>query len=252
MNIFKKHYLTFVIILLVLLHCPSCKLLYPNNLFRQKEYQYFELAQKQIDEYVIKPGDELSVQLFTRDGFKLIEPFQTTQMANSPVRYIVDAEGFVNLPILGEMYVNGFSETQLEAILSDKYSSLYQDPYTVVTVVNRRVFFFRGSTSQVIQLNTTPTTVLEVIAKAGGIPENFKSYNIKVIRGDFKNPQIIIIDLSTLEGLRKSDLIVQSNDIIYIDFRYSLPNAILAPVLPYITLLTSLATTITLIATLAR
>lgn len=246
--------------MLLLAALPSCKLLFPNNMFRQKDYQFFELAQKTVDEYIIQSGDELTVQLITRDGFRLIDAVgggqngqaQNMNVQSGRVHYFVDAEGFVNLPILGEMYIKGFTESQLEAILSDKYSSLYVDPYTVVTVVNRRVFFFRGSQSSIITLNQAPTSILEVIAKAGGIPDNFKAYNIKVIRGDLKNPQVTIIDLSTLEGLRKSDLIVQSNDIIYLDFRYNVPNAILSPLVPYISLLTTVSTLIVLITTLAK
>lgn len=255
----RLRYLRFLLLpMLLLAFLPSCKLLFPNNMFRQKDYQYFELAQKKVDEYIIQSGDQLTVQLFTRDGFKLIDAvsgsagIQATQAQLTGLQYLVDAEGFVNLPILGEMFVKGFTESQLETILSDKYASLYVDPYIVVTVINRRVFFFRGSTSSIIPLNQAPTTILEVIAKSGGIPENFKAYNIKVIRGDLKNPQVTIIDLSTLEGLRKSDLIVQSNDIIYLDFRYNVPNAILSPLVPYISLLTTVSTLIVLITTLAK
>lgn len=254
-----KVYLRILLLVLVLSNFNSCKLLFPNNMFRQKDYQYFELAQKQIDEYIIKSGDELTVQLSTRDGFRLIDAVSgqsaVTQMVmqtGGGLRYLVDAEGFINLPILGEMFVKGFTETQLETILADKYSSLYVDPYVVVTVSNRRVFLFKGSNSSIVSLNQAPTTILEVIAKSGGIPDNFKAYNIKVIRGDLKNPQIIIIDLSTLEGLRKSDLIVQSNDIIYIDFRYNVPQAILSPLVPYISLVTTVSTLIVLITQLAR
>jgi polysaccharide export outer membrane protein len=244
--------------MLLLAALPSCKLLFPNNMFRQKDYQFFELAQKTVDEYIIQSNDQLTVQLFTRDGFKLVDAIggnsgiQAAQVQLVGLQYLVDAEGFVNLPILGEMYVKGYTESQLETILADKYSSLYVDPYVVVTVINRRVFLFKGSNSSIIPLNQAPTTILEVIAKAGGIPDNFKAYNIKVIRGDLKNPQVTIIDLSTLEGLRKSDLIVQSNDIIYLDFRYNVPNAILSPLVPYISLLTTVSTLIVLITTLAK
>jgi polysaccharide export outer membrane protein len=61
--------------------------------------------------------------------------------------------------------------------------------------------------------------LLEVLASAGGIPATGKAQRIKVIRGDLKNPQIFLIDLSRIENLKKSDLIVQGDDIIYVDFR---------------------------------
>ena len=68
---------------------------------------------------------------------------------------------------------------------------------------------FKGSSAAVVGLNESPTNLFEVIAKSGGIGNDLKSYKIKVIRGDLKNPQITIVDLSSLEGMRNADLIVQ-------------------------------------------
>ena len=62
-----------------------------------------------------------------------------------------------------------------------------------------------------------------------------------------KNPQVIVIDLSTLEGMRKADLIVQSNDIIYIEQRRTSPaSLIVAEISPYLGFVTTIATVILL------
>jgi hypothetical protein len=41
-------------------------------MFQQKDYQVFELKDKLIEEYVIKPGDDLTLTFVTRDGEALI------------------------------------------------------------------------------------------------------------------------------------------------------------------------------------
>lgn len=258
--------------LIVILFLPSCRLLYPNLMFQQKDYQYFELAHKQMDQYIIQPGDELSLRLFTRDGFKLIDVLGGTSL-NGPnstgsstsnsastvsqsgvsVDYPVDNEGFVRLPILGELFVKGYTEKELQKVLADRYATLFVDPFVIVNVTNRRAFVFMGSAGSIVALNETPTNLLEVIAKAGGIAENIKAYKIKIIRGDLKNPQILLIDLSTLEGLRKADLIIQSNDIIYVEEkRTNVVTVILNEIAPYLGLITTVVTVVLLAKTFGK
>ena len=234
----KIHY---VLGILLLFSASSCRTLYPNEMFKQKDYQFFELAKKKVEEYVIQPGDELTLEVYSRDGFKLVDVLggtfnsiaaasggtasaaanaNSTSTANGPGtkhEYTVDKEGFAKLPVLGMLYVKGFTQNELENQLAQRYASLFVNPFVILRVSNRRVFVFRGEVASVVELNNSPTSLPEVLAKSGGLTRQLKAYNIKIIRGDLTNPQVRIINLSTLEGLRTADLIVQSNDIIYVE-----------------------------------
>jgi len=250
----KFFYYSFISFLLFLV--SSCKLFYPNIMFQQKDYQFFELAKKQIDQYVIQVGDQFSVKVYSRDGFRLIDVMSGVNNQNSigvgggiGNNYLVDNEGFAKLPIIGEFYVKGYTEKELERVLEEKYSGLFVDPYVVVTVANRRAFVFKGSAGSVVPLNDAPTNLLEVIARSGGIAGDLKSYNIKIIRGDLKNPQISVVDLSSLEGMRNADLIVQSNDIIYIEPRRRPATDVLRELSPIFAWASTILTTIALIKT---
>lgn len=241
----------------LLISMPSCRVLYPDLMFQQKQYQYFELAQKQIDQYVIEPGDEISLRIYSRDGFKLIDmvggQINNFNVQNAGGTYYVDNEGFVRLPVMGELFVKGYTEKELNRILADKFSGLFVDPFVIAKVENRRALVFKGSTGGVISLNTGPTNLLEVIAKSGGMSGNSKAYKVKVIRGDLKNPQVILIDLSTMEGIRKADLIVQSNDIIYIEEkRASVAAQVLTEISPYLGVISTITTLIILAETYGK
>lgn len=220
-------------------------------MFRQKDYQFFELAKKKVDEYIIQNGDQFTIRVYSRDGFRLIDIM--TGGGNQYIGtggsggYLVDNEGFAKLPIIGEFYVKGYTESELERIFEEKYSNLFVDPYVVVTVTNRRAFVFKGSTASVVGLNEEPTNLFEVIAKSGGIAGDLKSYNIKIIRGDLKNPQISVVDLSSIEGLRNADLIIQSNDIIYIEPRRRPATDALGLLTPVFAWASTILTTIALI-----
>lgn len=257
-----KRLLPFIAVILALALLPSCKTLYPNIMFQQGDYQFFELAQKQLEQYVIRPGDVFTLRVYSRDGFKLIDVLgnvRDDQMAgvgislsNADVtnaeltRYIVDNEGFANIPVLGQFYLKGFTEAEVERTLAEKYAGLFVDPYVVFRVVNRRAIVFKGGVGTVIQLNESPTNLLEVLAKAGGLDEGTKAYNIKIIRGDFKNPQINLVDLSTVEGLRKADLSIQANDIVYVEKRRRVAADVFREVTPYLSLLSTVTTVIIL------
>jgi polysaccharide export outer membrane protein len=254
---------------------PSCHVLYPSLMFKQKEYQFFELAQKQIDQYVIQPGDELSVKVYARDGFRLIDIIGNSSSSSSSVQsggqagggnagasngsssalitYLVDNEGFVRYPIIGEMFVKGYTEREMQRILADRFANLFVDPFVIVHIENRRCFVFKGAVASVIALNNGPTSLLEVIARSNGLEPNSKAFKIKIIRGDIKNPQVMLVDLSTLEGMRKADLIIQSNDIIYIEEKRISPAlTILNELAPYLSIASTLFTVIVLATTFGK
>jgi polysaccharide export outer membrane protein len=241
-----KQLIALFLIASAIISLPSCKVLYPNEMYRLKDYEFFSLAQRQIDQYIIQSGDELTVQIYSRDGFALIDIIGGAGGKAGNSTYLVDKEGFARIPVLGDFYVKGYTESELERVLAEKFAGLFVDPYVILKVVNRRVILFRGSTASVVSLNRTPTSLFEVLATAGGLSANLKAYKIKIIRGDLKNPEVHLVDLSTLESVRKTDLILQGNDIIYIQERRNYINDVLGVIFPYVTSLTSIATLITL------
>jgi len=77
-----------------------------------------------------------------------------------------------------------------------------------------------------------------VIASAGGLPAQAKAYRIRVLRGDLNNPTVFDIDLSTVEGMKKANLTMMGNDVIYIESRYNY-NDVLSQFLPFFTFTTT-------------
>jgi polysaccharide export outer membrane protein len=243
-----------MVCLSILTHLTACKLVYPNLMFKQKDYEYFELAKKQMRQYLIQSGDELTLAIYSRDGFKLIDVIGGNSVVSgqSQSSYAVDEEGFAKLPVLGDFYVKGYTEAELQRALEEKFSGLFIDPYVILTVVNRRVIIFRGSAANVVRLPRTPISLLEVLGIAGGVTGQLKAYKIKIIRGNLKNPEVHLIDLSTLEGVRKTDLVVQGNDIIYLEERKNVTTDVLNTFMPYISVLTTISALIVLARTIGK
>jgi polysaccharide export outer membrane protein len=78
--------------------------------------------------------------------------------------------------------------------------------------------FIGGNLAKVITMANEKTTLIEALALSGGIPPLSKAHNIKIIRGDLSNPIVYQIDLSTLEGAKLGgSMVIQANDIIYVE-----------------------------------
>jgi polysaccharide export outer membrane protein len=184
--------------------------------------------------YSIQKNDYISLQVYSNSGERIIDPdFELSkakdQKAQEPIRYLVKVDGKVDLPMIGNTYLAGFTLYQADSILSVAYTKFYKNPYVVTRLLSKRVIVFGPSpattsayagvavTGKVIPLENENMNLVEVLALFGGIGDHAKAYNIKLIRGDLKNPDVSIIDLSTIEGMRKANLAIHPNDIIYIE-----------------------------------
>ena len=206
--------------------------------------------------YRIQPNDYLEVHVYTNNGEKLIDPNGelpfgrpagaapsvnrataatalggggTGTTAPSGSDFLVQADGAVMLPMVNRVKVSGLSLLQADSVLKISYTKFYKEVFVTTRVSNNRVFVLGAPGGRVIPLQNDNMNLLEVLALAGGIDGNLngggggsqarfggRSNNIRIIRGDLKNPQVQQIDLSTLDGMRRANLQVEPNDVIYI------------------------------------
>jgi len=140
-----------------------------------------------------------------------------------------------------ETKIGGMTEKEAEKYLESIYSEFLNQPFVQIKVSNKRVIIFpggQGGTASVLKLQNNQTSLFEALASIGGINDG-RADKIKLIRGDLKNPQVYLIDLSTLEGMKKANLILQANDIIIVEPRAKIPQKIISEVTPYISLITT-------------
>lgn len=70
---------------------------------------------------------------------------------------------------------------------------------------------------RIFELERENITLFEVIASNGGVGRYSYTNRVKVLRGDLKNPTIFTVDLTKWDSFQKANLIMQPNDIIYIE-----------------------------------
>ncbi len=225
--------------LFFILFLSSCKIFAPSQMLRTKsDFKYSEFTQEQaMQEYKIAPFDKITFNISPNNGEKLLESNAiTTINSGAGASYTVEYDGFVKFPVFGRVKLSGYTLREAEKLLEDMYSEFYNKPFVKLEVTNMKVLLFGKGLSgpaSVISLANPNTTLFEALASAGGVSGG-KSYNIRLIRGDLKNPQIFIIDLSTLEGMKKANLILQANDIIIIRPRNNISERVMTFVTPYL------------------
>ena len=118
-----------------------------------------------------------------------------------------------------------------------------------LTLTNQRVIVFPGdgSDAKVIPLVNSNTTLMEAIAQAGGITDRGKANTIKLMRKTKEKREIYLIDLSNIEGLKYTDMIVQSNDYIYVEPNPRLAREVVAQITPFVTVLSSFVIVLTVL-----
>ena len=221
-----------------------------------KEYVYAELTDSVINsaqEYVLAPSDIIQFRMFDNNGYRLLETGITageggnTGMGrnfltqNTSLNYLIDKDSTVDLPEIRRVKLAGLSIRKAQDKLESIYGQLYEKPYVQITVVNKRVIVFpgNGSDAQVVTLSNNNTTLLEALAYAGGVADRGRARNIKLMRNVGGTRYVYEIDLSTIEGLKYTDMLVQANDYIYVEPVPEIGREILADIAPVVSLLSS-------------
>lgn len=208
-------------------------------MFKTDKFYQFTPSDTTISskEYVLKANDVMEIQILSNNGYQLVDVLGQNGYYN-PVTYTIHNEGFAILPMLDSLYLAGYSITGAENLLSERYSYYFVNPYIKIKVTNRRCVVFSGrGNGRIINLDNESMSLIEVLGLAGGITGS-KAYRIKLIRGDTRNPQVYLIDLSTIEGLKKANLQIASNDIIYVEPSLNF-NDVNAQLLPIVSLVTT-------------
>ncbi|MFT4780320.1 MAG: polysaccharide export outer membrane protein [Flavobacteriales bacterium] len=238
-----------VLFLLVVIGFSSCTI-NRNVMFKTDHDYVFDTPSDSIvqEEYRISPTDVILFRLFSNSGAKLLDITAGTAdtekfIAFPNTTFLVEADGTVELPELGEIYVKGLTPNEAEEKLEQLYTQYYQDPFAIVQVMNNRVVVFPGAAGQakVINLINRNTTVIEALALSGGLADRGDARKVKLIRLIDGKREIYLMDLSTIEGMQYASLVVQANDVIYVEPVPEIAAEIMKDVAPYITLVSGVA-----------
>jgi len=239
-----------LIISVIVLSMSSCKSLRPYEMLRtDKDYEISQQEPSHV-EYIIQPNDKLNIRVLNNNGEAYFgfgggnnsnnNNFNNTQ---NQTGFTVEYDGKVKLPVLGRIDISGKTIRQAEDTLEMLYSEYFPDPFVLVEANNRKVTMFMngGSRVQTVPITNDQFTLIDAIAACGGLTEISCSYRIKLIRGNVSNkPKVYLWNVSSLETLDGTNLLLEANDIIYVESRPQHVTRVLREISPYLTLVTTL------------
>jgi polysaccharide biosynthesis/export protein len=124
-------------------------------------------------DYVIGPEDQLSVLFWVDKGMS--------------ADVIVRPDGKISLPLINEIQAAGLTPEQLRQSISAEAKRFVQDPNATILVrqINSRKVFITGAVERPGPYPLmSPSTVLQLIATAGGLREYADSKRILIIRNE--------------------------------------------------------------------
>ncbi len=214
----RSRLLLYVPVLLLLASCGSYR---QNIMFETDEYTRLSPPDTTSTHFVIEPFDALSVDVFTKDGERLIDPdfalvektVPNIESMKPRLSYLVEKDGRVRLPMVGSVLLSGLTLREAELVLQEAYSEFYQDPFVNLDFNNKRVVLMGALGNRVIPLTNEEVRVTEVFGLAEGIDKDARMGNIRLLRGD----RTYLLDFSNVAAYEQSNMVVKPNDIIYVE-----------------------------------
>jgi len=194
--------------------------------------------------YLLQSDDLLDIKISTmtpeefnpfHDADRTLIPgagYGQSGMYIQPQGYNIDPDGFLELPILGRIHVEGLTINQAEDSISVVVQKYLERPVVRIKLVNFR-FSLLGEVEQEGTLNAGDNnlTLLQALAMAGGATEFGDLSRVKVIRHTDNHTNVFYVNLLTEEYLKSPFYYIQPNDIILIPplkqrpyLRYISPN----------------------------
>lgn len=134
-------------------------------------------------------------------------------------QYLVDNQGNINFPVLGEIHVGGLTKREIENLITDKLKVyLKEAPLVTVRIVNYRISVL-GEVAKPGSFVVTNEKInlLEALAMAGDLTIHGMRDNVKLIRkGQDNKQEIITLDLNKAETVMSPYYQLQQNDIVYV------------------------------------
>ena len=210
-------------------------------------------------EATIAPYDEMRIYVLSNTGKddELIKPFNAlggnlSQVGNTNqgLGYLVDANGNLQFPVLGELHVEGLTRLQLQDTIAHQLerNGYIKNPLVVARFMNFKVFFLSSSGGRVLNITDERCTFLEALAMAGGLDWYTRRDRVGVMREVNGKRVIHYMDPRSTAIFDDDFFVLQQNDIIFTEeMSYKYFSGNLSTVLSLVSAVTSLATVFVLI-----
>ena len=227
---FNNRHLWLMLLPFLLVACQSYKKV---PYFQDVDVVNQAKQQERLYDARIMPKDLLTIVVSCTNP-ELAVPFNLTVASNAGMAvssssyvtaqptlqtYLVDNDGDINFPVLGELKLGGLTKKEAEQFIIDRLKPYIKEtPIVTVRMVNYKISVI-GEVARpgTFTISNEKVNLLEALAMAGDMTVYGLRDNVKLIREDANGKQqIITLDLNKAETILSPYYWLQQNDIVYI------------------------------------
>lgn len=195
--------------------------------------QYVDLSKSQyLYDARIMPKDQLTITVSCIDdqaaapfNMTVPTPYSTANRStySQPMlqTYLVDNDGNISFPIIGQLHVGGLTKAEAERMIEDKikpYMSAAEKPIVTVRMPGYQISVI-GEVARPGTFNVSreKITLLEALAQAGDLTIYGQRKNVQLIREDPTGQKSIhYFDLTDANIINSPYFYLQQNDVVYV------------------------------------
>ncbi len=132
--------------------------------------------------------------------------------------YLVDKDGFIRMPYIGNLLVKGFTTAQIRDTIVQKISYYFKDPVVNVRFANFKVTVLGEvkNPSTFVIPNEKPT-VIDALGLAGDITLYGKRNNVLLIRDNEGKKEIARLNLDSSRSISSPYFYLRPNDVLVVE-----------------------------------
>ncbi|MDP4185298.1 MAG: polysaccharide biosynthesis/export family protein [Bacteroidota bacterium] len=178
------------------------------------------------DQYLIRPNDNLYIQVIAADDQQLSAFLNITGSANSYTTdatlelasYIVSSEGKIDFPTIGEVPVQGLTIQQVKQKLQTEVNKYINNTSVIVKLINRN-FTVLGEVNKPgeYKMVKNKVSIFEALGCAGDMTDFGNRKKVKLIRETPTGKKMATFDITDKRIIDSPYYNVLPNDVIYIE-----------------------------------
>lgn len=182
---------------------------------------------------ILKADDYISI-IVSSDIPEAAEPFNFPKQENQqrnmmmgggmqlgmPVMnaYLIDEEGYIDLPVLGRIKAEGLTRKELRDILLPKYKEFLDNPILNIKIMNFRIVVMGDVGSPGVKIVPNERiSIIEAVALAGDLNPTAERKNVLVIRERQGERQEYRVDLTGKDFVNSPVYYLEQNDVVYVE-----------------------------------
>lgn len=173
---------------------------------------------------VFKTDDLLSIDISADDN-EAVKPFKLSASGESASSesgsgngYLIDANGMITLPIVGNLHVAGLKQMEATLLIEKELEPYINNPIVQIQILNYKVTVLGDVANPgTYEIPNARVTILEALGYAGDLNITGNRKNVLVIRDENGVKTEYRLDLTSKDIYSSPVFYLSQNDVVYVE-----------------------------------